>query len=71
MHMQMKNNLPSPSLDVDKNPIAGFINPLLHGHFPGNHDHFRQNGLIGCGQIVHTADCLLYTSDAADECPAV
>ena len=58
MHMQMKNNLPSPSLDIDKDTIAGFINPLRHRHFLGDHYHFRQNGLIGFGQIVNTADVL-------------
>ena len=52
----MKNNLPSPSLNINKDPVTGFINSLLQRHFLGDHYHFRQNGLIGVGQIVDTAD---------------
>ena len=33
MHMQMKNNLPSPSFNINKDPITGFIGSLLGGLF--------------------------------------
>ena len=40
MQMQMKNKLPSPSLNIDKDSIAGFVNSLLNGHLPGDHHQF-------------------------------
>jgi hypothetical protein len=58
MHVQVKDDLTSPPLDIDEKTIAAFRDRLPLGHLFGSRKHSRQDGQILGGEVIDAADML-------------
>ena len=71
MHMQVKDDLPSPPLDIDKETITAFRYGISAGHLFGSREYFCQYGQFVGGEIIDAADMFFRYNQQMNRCVGV